>query len=67
MTDRRVALAAVAGAHGVKGEVRLKLFSDSVQAAAERGLKPLGAHRGGGDPLTAPAAVFDPAGFEKTR
>ena len=25
----RIALAAVAGAHGVKGEVRLKLFSDS--------------------------------------
>jgi len=30
MTEKRVALAAVAGAHGVKGEVRLKLFSDSV-------------------------------------
>ena len=29
MTEKRVALAAVAGAHGVKGEVRLKLFSDS--------------------------------------
>jgi 16S rRNA processing protein RimM len=29
MTDKRVALAAVAGAHGVKGEVRLKLFTDS--------------------------------------
>jgi 16S rRNA processing protein RimM len=28
--ERRIALAAVAGAHGVKGEVRLKLFSDSV-------------------------------------
>src|SRR4051794_17233824 len=27
-----IALAAVAGAHGVKGEVRLKLFSDSVQS-----------------------------------
>jgi len=27
--NRRVALAAVAGAHGVKGELRLKLFSDS--------------------------------------
>ena len=30
MTEKRVSLAAVAGAHGVKGEVRLKLFSDSV-------------------------------------
>jgi 16S rRNA processing protein RimM len=32
MSDRRIALAAVAGAHGVKGEVRLKLFSDSVES-----------------------------------
>ena len=30
--ERRIALAAVAGAHGVKGEVRLKLFSDSVDS-----------------------------------
>jgi 16S rRNA processing protein RimM len=27
--ERRIALAAVAGAHGVKGELRLKLFCDS--------------------------------------
>ena len=33
-TGKRVALAAVAGAHGVKGELRLKLFSDSVQSLA---------------------------------
>jgi 16S rRNA processing protein RimM len=26
----RIALAAIAGAHGVKGELRLKLFSDSI-------------------------------------
>ena len=31
---QRVALAAVAGAHGVKGEVRLKLFSDSAASLA---------------------------------
>ena len=30
--SRRIALAAVAGAHGVKGELRLKLFSDSVES-----------------------------------
>ncbi len=30
--ERRIALAAVAGAHGVKGEVRLKLFSGSVES-----------------------------------
>ena len=31
---KRIALAAVAGAHGVKGEVRLKLFADSVESLA---------------------------------
>jgi 16S rRNA processing protein RimM len=32
--ERRIALAAVAGAHGVRGEVRLKLFSDSADRLA---------------------------------
>ncbi|MFL6765821.1 MAG: ribosome maturation factor RimM [Sphingomicrobium sp.] len=32
--ERRIALAAVAGAHGVKGEVRLKLFTDSAESLA---------------------------------
>lgn len=31
---KRVALAAVAGAHGVRGELRLKLFTDSVENLA---------------------------------
>jgi 16S rRNA processing protein RimM len=31
---KRIALAAIAGAHGVKGEVRLKLFSDSAASLA---------------------------------
>lgn len=30
--ERRIALAAVAGAHGVKGELRLKLFSDDAES-----------------------------------
>jgi 16S rRNA processing protein RimM len=30
--ERRIALAAVAGAHGVRGELRLKLFSDSIES-----------------------------------
>ena len=30
--DKRIALAAVAGAHGIKGEVRLKLFADSADS-----------------------------------
>ena len=35
--DKRVALAAVAGAHGIKGEVRLKLFSDSADSLSAHG------------------------------
>ena len=31
-SERRITLAAVAGAHGVKGELRLKLFADSVES-----------------------------------
>jgi 16S rRNA processing protein RimM len=34
VAGKRVALAAVAGAHGVKGELRLKLFSDSIESLA---------------------------------
>ncbi|HVM37916.1 MAG TPA: ribosome maturation factor RimM [Sphingomicrobium sp.] len=32
--EKRVALAAVAGAHGIKGELRLKLFAQSVDSLA---------------------------------
>lgn len=35
-SEKRIALAAVAGAHGIKGEVRLKLFSDSVESLARQ-------------------------------
>ncbi len=34
MPEDRIALAAVAGAHGIKGEVRLKLFTDSAASLA---------------------------------
>ena len=34
--ERRIALAAVAGAHGIKGEVRLKLFSDSAESLSSQ-------------------------------
>ena len=35
MPERRIALAAVAGAHGINGEVRLKLFSDSAASLGD--------------------------------
>jgi 16S rRNA processing protein RimM len=34
---KRIALAAIAGAHGVKGEVRLKLFSESAESLSQYG------------------------------
>jgi 16S rRNA processing protein RimM len=39
---KRIALAAVAGAHGVKGELRLKLFTDSVDNLKRHGTVFLG-------------------------
>lgn len=35
--ERRIALAAVAGAHGIKGEVRLKLFAEGLASFAVGG------------------------------
>lgn len=34
--ERRIALAAVAGAHGVGGELRLKLFSDNIESLSRQ-------------------------------
>lgn len=34
--ERRIALAAVAGAHGIKGELRLKLFTDSAESLSRQ-------------------------------
>ena len=47
MSDDQVALAAIAGAHGIGGEVRLKLFTDSLE-----GLKRHKTVRVGGRSLT---------------
>ena len=43
-TGKRVALAAVAGAHGVKGELRLKLFSASAESLARHAAVFVGRH-----------------------
>ena len=55
MAEKTVTLAAVAGAHGVTGEVRLKLFADSVDSLKRHKsyhggaltLKAVRAHKGG--------------------
>jgi 16S rRNA processing protein RimM len=38
-TGKRIALAAVAGAHGIKGEIRLKLFGSLAGLSAQPSLK----------------------------
>lgn len=73
-SERRIALAAVAGAHGVNGEVRLKLFSDSVESLAvhdklivggtERRLLTI---RAGKMPVARFEAITDRAGAEALR
>ena len=43
----------------------LKLYPHEMQAAAERGLKPLGAAPKGNSPIASPAHIFNPARFER--
>ena len=42
----------------------LTLYPEAVKAAAERGLRPLGAPPAGNSPIASPAPVFDPTRFE---
>jgi hypothetical protein len=43
----------------------LKLFPDTVAAAAERGLRSLGEAPKGTSPIASPAPIFNPACYEK--
>jgi hypothetical protein len=43
----------------------LKLFPEGVQAAAERGSKPLGDPPAGNSSIASPAPIFNPARFER--
>ena len=43
----------------------LKLYPEGVKAAAERGLKPLGALPKGTTSISSPAPVYNPARFER--
>ena len=44
----------------------LKLYPHEMQAAAERGLKPLGELPKGTTSISSPAHIFNPARFEKS-
>jgi len=56
-------LRAMAEQHGLKRA--LEKFPDAVQAAAERGLRPVGAMPPGNSPITHPAPIFDPELYER--
>jgi hypothetical protein len=45
----------------------LELFPEAVNAAADRGLRPLADPPTGHSPTAHPAPVFDPASFERER
>ena len=75
MPEPQVILAAVAGAHGVGGEVRLKLFSESLDSlkrhrrlfAGERALTLAGIRPGGGGAIARFAGIDDRNGAEALR
>ena len=74
MADDQVALAAIAGAHGIGGEVRLKLFADSADSlkrhrqvrVGERSLTLLGV-KGSGAPIARFAEITDRNAAEALR
>ena len=74
-TGKRVALAAVAGAHGIKGELRLKLFADSAESLARhshlyvggRELAVRDVKEGGKTAIARFEGIFDRSGAEALR
>lgn len=75
MNEAQVTLAAVAGAHGISGEVRLKLFAESIESLSrhetvrvgERQLTLKSVKPGGGGAIARFAEVHDRTAAEKLR
>ena len=75
MPEQRIVLAAVSGAHGIGGEVRLKLFADSLDSlkrherlfAGERVLTLVSVRPGGGGAIARFAEVPDRTAAEALR
>jgi 16S rRNA processing protein RimM len=75
LSDRPVILAAIAGAHGIGGEVRLKLFAESAESLArhkkvrvgERELTLKSVKAGGGAPIARFAEIGDRTAAEALR
>lgn len=75
MPDDRVVLAAIIGAHGIGGEVRLKLFAETVESlgrhaavqAGDRMLTLKSVKAAGGTPIARFAEIGDRSAAEKLR
>lgn len=75
MAKPRIALAAVAGAHGIGGEVRLKLFAQGLDSLAALKIVQVGEHAlvlkslkaGGGNPIARFAGIDDRNAAEALR
>jgi len=74
MTDKPVILAAIAGAHGLGGEVRLKLFANGLESLKAHSqvrvgdrLLTLASVRGGGQPVARFAEITDRNAAEALR
>ena len=75
MDDPQVALAAIAGAHGIGGEVRLKLFAQDVESLSRHKAVQVGERRltlksvkaGGGAPIARFAEIGDRTAAEALR
>jgi len=75
VTEPVVTLAAIAGAHGITGEVRLKLFAESVESlrqhknvqVGERTLTLKSVKEGGGTPIARFAEISDRTAAEALR
>ena len=75
MPEQQVTLAAIAGAHGISGEVRLKLFAESIDSlkrleavqVGERRLTLKSVKAGGRDPIARFAEIGDRTGAEALR
>jgi 16S rRNA processing protein RimM len=75
LSEEQVVLAAIAGAHGIGGEVRLKLFAQSVESlgrhrtvqAGDRQLSLKSVKPGGGGAIARFAEISDRSGAESLR
>jgi 16S rRNA processing protein RimM len=75
LSDAEIALAAISGAHGISGEVRLKLFAESIDSIRAHKTMTVGGRTltlasvkgGGGAPVARFAEIADRSAAEALR